>query len=77
MRYLLFFLCFNVFAQSNSIYIDQVGSSNQISVSQSGSGHSATLTLGKDSSLDTSNVSVTQQGSGARSEEHTSELQSH
>jgi len=58
--------CTKTHAQNNAIYIDQVGSSNQLTVSQQGIGHSATITMGKEASVDSSSVSVTQQGTGAK-----------
>lgn len=58
--------CGQSHAQNNAIYIDQVGSSNQLTVSQQGQGHTSTLTMGKEGSVDSSSVSVTQQGTGAK-----------
>jgi hypothetical protein len=67
MRYLLLLLLtVNVYAQSNYMYIEQVGSSNQFTLSQDGSGHSATLNLGLSGGLDTSTINVTQQGLGTK-----------
>lgn len=47
---------------SNVIYIDQVGSGNQTTVVQDGSGHSATITAGGISPTDYNTFAITQQG---------------
>lgn len=51
---------------SNSIYIDQVGDNNNITVSQDGQGHSATVTTGATSNVDYATLSIIQQGTGAK-----------
>jgi len=67
MRKLLLLLLFCTSAWADSgIYIDQVGSNNQITITQDGDGHSINLTLGKDSPLDNSIINITQQGLGAK-----------
>ena len=52
---------------SNSIYIDQIGSYNSTTVVQDGSGHSVSIVTGKTSAVDNNYVSITQQGTGAKS----------
>jgi hypothetical protein len=61
--------CSNVKAQgvlsgttNNTIYIDQVGSGNLTTVTQDGSGHSATVTTGSISPTDYNVFSIMQQG---------------
>jgi hypothetical protein len=67
MKRLLFVLfCFNTWAADNTITVDQVGDNNTISITQDGSGHSATLTLGKTTPADNTNINITQQGTGAK-----------
>jgi hypothetical protein len=66
MRYLLFFLAFNVCAADNSISIDQIGSYNIVAIAQDGTAHDATVVLGKGGAVDNSNISITQQGTGAK-----------
>ena len=65
-RFLLALVCFNVWAADNTVNIDQVGDNNTISITQDGSGHSATLTLGKTTPADNTNINITQQGTGAK-----------
>ena len=67
MRYLLFFLAFSAYAADNSISIDQVGSYNTVVISQDGTAHDATVKLGKSGGVDNTAVSITQQGTGAKS----------
>ena len=57
---------FNAWAVDNSITIDQVGDNNTISITQDGSAHSVSLTLGKTSSADNTNINIVQQGTGAK-----------
>jgi hypothetical protein len=47
---------------NNTIYIDQVGSGNQTTVTQDGSGHSAIITAGSISPTDYNVFSILQQG---------------
>lgn len=49
-------------AGGNIVYIDQVGSNNQTTVVQDGSGHSATIVTGAVSPTDYNVFSITQQG---------------
>jgi hypothetical protein len=65
-RLLLTLLCFNVWAADNTVNIDQVGDNNTIVIAQDGVGHSATLTLGKTSAADNTNINITQQGTSAK-----------
>lgn len=67
-RLLLALICFsfNAWAVDNSITIDQVGDNNTISITQDGSAHSVSLTLGKTSSADNTNINIVQQGTGAK-----------
>jgi len=46
-KYLLFFFCINAYAGDNTINIEQIGDNNSITISQDGSGHTATVELGK------------------------------
>jgi hypothetical protein len=54
------------FAADNSVIIDQVGSYNDINVSQQGSGHYAKVVLGTVSAVDNTTVSVDQKDSGPK-----------
>jgi hypothetical protein len=49
-------------ANNNTVYIDQIGSGNQTTVVQDGTGHSATLTTGGTSPTDYNVFSILQQG---------------
>ena len=51
---------------SNSIYIDQIGSYNSITINQDGTGHAATVTMGLTSAVDNTTVSIDQKDSGAK-----------
>jgi hypothetical protein len=50
----------------NQISIDQIGSYNTVVVTQDGTTQAATVTLGKDSSVDNTYIAITQQGTGAK-----------
>ena len=50
----------------NLITIDQIGSYNTVVVTQDGTTQSATISLGKTSAVDNTYVSITQQGTGAK-----------
>jgi hypothetical protein len=65
-RLIFVLLCFNACAADNTINVDQVGDNNTISITQDGSGHSTTVTLGKTSAADNTNINITQQGTGAK-----------
>jgi hypothetical protein len=52
---------------SNTIYIEQIGSYNSTTVVQDGVGHSVSIVTGKTSAVDNTTISVTQQGTGAKS----------
>jgi len=57
----------NIYAQNqNTIYIEQVGSYNSVTVNQDGTGHSATVTMGLTSAVDNTTVSIDQKDSGAK-----------
>ena len=67
MKYLiLLFLAFSALAD-DSVYVNQIGTGNTVSISQSGSAQSVNITTGSTSSVDTSSYSVTQQGTGTMS----------
>jgi hypothetical protein len=51
---------------SNSIYIDQIGSYNSVTINQDGTGHSAVVTMGLTSAVDNTTVSIDQKDSGAK-----------
>jgi hypothetical protein len=51
----------------NQISIDQIGSYNTVVVTQDGTTQSAKVALGKDSAVDNTYVSITQQGTGNKS----------
>jgi hypothetical protein len=53
-------------AGSNSIYIDQVGSYNSITVNQDGTGHATVVTMGLTSAVDNTTVAIDQKDSGAK-----------
>ena len=65
-KFILVLICFNVWAADNTITVDQVGDNNTIVIGQDGSGHSATVTLGKTSAVDLTTINITQQGTGAK-----------
>jgi hypothetical protein len=46
-KYLLVFLSISAYAGDNTINIEQIGDNNSITISQDGSGHTATVELGK------------------------------
>ena len=54
-------------AGSNSIYIEQIGSYNSITVNQDGTGHSAVVTMGLTSAVDNTTVAIDQKDSGPKS----------
>ena len=51
---------------SNSIYIEQIGSYNSITVNQDGMGHSAVVTMGSVSGVDNTTISIDQKDSGPK-----------
>jgi hypothetical protein len=51
---------------SNSIYIEQIGSYNSITVNQDGTGHAAVITMGLASAVDNTTVAIDQKDSGAK-----------
>ena len=53
-------------AGSNSIYIEQIGSYNSITVNQDGTGHAAVITMGLPSAVDNTTISIDQKDSGAK-----------
>ena len=65
-RFVFVLLCFNAWAADNAINVDQVGDNNTIAITQDGSGHSATVTLGNTSAADNTTINITQQGTGAK-----------
>jgi hypothetical protein len=52
----------------NQIYVDQINnsSSNTVTVTQDGTGHTATVSIGAVAASDSNNVAITQQGTGAK-----------
>jgi hypothetical protein len=52
---------------SNSIYIEQIGSYNSVTVNQDGTGHAAVVTMGLTSSVDNTTVAIDQKDSGPKS----------
>jgi len=50
----------------NTINIDQIGDSNSITISQEGTQHTATVTLGKTNNVDYTTLAIIQQGTGAK-----------
>jgi hypothetical protein len=50
----------------NSIYIEQIGSYNSVTVNQDGTGHAATVTMGLASAVDNTTVAIDQKDSGAK-----------
>lgn len=70
MKYLLLALLINTaYAQQNTgIYIDQIGDNNTINITQDSSAEQfISITMGKGSNVDNTNVSVTQQDGGTKS----------
>ena len=63
---LAFFMPKKAIAADNSVIIDQVGSYNDINVSQQGSGHYAKVVLGTVSAVDNTTVSIDQKDSGPK-----------
>jgi hypothetical protein len=62
-KYLLpLLISFNVYAIDNTIVVDQVGSNNQTTIVQDGTGHSVSLTTGGTSPTDYNIFSIMQQG---------------
>ena len=62
-KYLLpLLISFNVYAIDNTVAIDQIGTGNQTTVIQDGSGHSATINAGAGSPVDYNVFAITQQG---------------
>lgn len=53
-------------AGSNTIYIEQVGSYNSITVNQDGTGHAAVITMGLVSAVDNTTISIDQKDSGPK-----------
>jgi hypothetical protein len=53
-------------AGSNSIYIEQIGSYNAITVNQDGAGHAAVVTMGLVSAVDNTTVAIDQKDSGPK-----------
>jgi hypothetical protein len=51
---------------SNTIYIEQIGSYNSVTVNQDGAGHAATVTMGLTSAVDNTTVAIDQKDSGAK-----------
>jgi len=51
---------------TNTIYIEQIGSYNSVTVNQDGSGHTATVTMGLTSAVDNTTVAIDQKDSGAK-----------
>jgi Curlin associated repeat len=51
---------------TNSIYIEQVGSYNSVTVNQDGTGHAAVVTMGLTSAVDNTAVAIDQKDSGAK-----------
>ena len=67
MRYLLLLLfATTAWAADNTITIDQIGSNNSYTVSQDGSGHTASVITGRVSDVDYLTLSITQSGTGAK-----------
>lgn len=58
--------CSKTHAQTNNIYIEQVGSGNMFAVSQDGGGHTATIKTGLGGSVDVSSINISQQGIGVK-----------
>jgi hypothetical protein len=57
----------NIYAQNqNTIYIEQIGSYNSVTVNQDGIGHTATVTMGLTSNVDNTTVAIDQKDSGPK-----------
>jgi hypothetical protein len=81
-RYLLLFFSFNVYAADNSIYVDQAGDYNTVTITQDGAGHIVNLATGAvlppntfgsgitttttPYGSDNNYIAITQQGTGAK-----------
>ena len=55
-----------VTSTTNTIYIEQIGSYNSVTVNQDGSGHIATVTMGLTSNVDNTTVAIDQKDSGPK-----------
>ena len=55
-----------VTSTTNTIYIEQIGSYNSVTVNQDGAGHTASITMGLVSAVDTTTVAIDQKDSGAK-----------
>jgi hypothetical protein len=55
-----------VTSTTNTIYIEQIGSYNSVTVNQDGTGHTATVTMGLTSSVDNTTIVIDQKDSGAK-----------
>jgi hypothetical protein len=55
-----------VTSTTNTIYIEQIGSYNSVTVAQDGSGHAATVTMGLTSAVDNTTVAIDQKDSGTK-----------
>lgn len=58
-----------VWAADNTTNIDQIGNNNQVTVTQTGTGHDAKVKLGTISDVDYTVLQITQEGTGAKSSE--------
>lgn len=69
MKIFLFFLLVPTLAMAadNQIIIDQVGDNNTFTVYQDSANHTASITLGKNSAVDNTSVTVEQRDSGTKS----------
>lgn len=81
-RYLLLLFSFNVYAADNSIYVDQAGDNNIVTITQDGTGHIVNLAIGSvlpsntfgsgistgttPYGSDNNYVAITQHGTGAK-----------
>jgi hypothetical protein len=55
-----------VTSTANTIYIEQIGSYNSVTVNQDGVGHATTITMGLTSAVDNTTVAIDQKDSGAK-----------
>ena len=55
-----------VTSTTNTIYVDQIGSYNSITVNQDGLGHAASITMGSSSGVDNTTVAIDQKDSGPK-----------
>ena len=55
------------YAADNIINVDQIGNNNQVTITQTGTGHNATVKLGTISDVDYTVLQITQEGTGAKS----------